>query len=176
MSVLSLAEAKTHLNITGTVSDAELQGFIDAAESVVAERCGPLEPTDVTDRIVARNGRSILLSVAPVISVTSVTASDSSTVNPADLTVTEAGVVSYTDGLTPFGCTTYTVTYQAGRWTLPAALLMAVKEELRHLWKTQRGGSARPGAGADQQQAPGYLVPYMVAELIEPYRMNLGVA
>lgn len=176
MSVLTLAAAKTHLNITGNQYDAELQDFIDTAESVIVERCGPLAPTAVTDRIAARVGASLLLSTAPVISVTSVTTSDGSTVAVPDLVATEAGVLSYADGLTPFGSTIYTVTYQAGRSTLPAALLMAVREELRHLWKTQRGSAVRPGS-ADAGQAPAnYLVPHVVAELIEPYRMNLGVA
>lgn len=177
MSALSLADAKTHLNITGTTYDAELQTFIDAAEGIVSKVCGPLTPTTVSRRITS-NGTTLVVPVVPVISLTSITPLYTAAVSVAGLYVdNESGVVCSLDGRTSFFTAgPYDVVYQAGYTAVPPDLLMAVKEETRHLWKTQRGGGGRQGSTDPAGQAPGYLVPFPVAELMQPHAKTFGFA
>ena len=172
MSVLTLALAKTHLNITTSAQDTELQTFIDAAEAVVALRCGPLASTATTVRVDGCGG-VLVLPVTPAVSLTSVTPVGGSAVTLSDLYLdTAAGVVSYNSG--SFASGLYDVVYQAGRTTVPADLLMGVKELVRHLWETQRGPTRRPGSSSFDSTAntvPGaaYLLPNRVSELIAPH-------
>lgn len=177
MSVLSLGDARKHLNITGFDHDDELQDVIDAAEAVLAHHVGPLEPTTVTE--VVAGGTTILpLNTLPVISVTSVTsaAGAASTGLSTDLS---DGLVTYTSGATFGSPGKYTVVYQAGRTTCPADLLLAVKELTRHLWESQRGAARPQGFDADEAPDPtaAYLLPYRVQELIAPHtNVAIGIA
>ncbi len=177
MSVLTLALAKTHLNITTSAQDAELQTFIDAAEAVIAQRCGPLASTATTVRV--RGERAALsLPITPAITLTSVTPVDGAALTLADLYLdTAAGVVTWDSG-DSFDARFYDVVYAAGRTTAPADLMMGVKELVRHLWETQRGPTRRPGSTAAlESDAPGagYLLPWRVSELIGPH-LQLGFA
>ena len=184
MSVLTLAEAKAHLNITTTTQDVELATFMDAAEAVIAKRCGPLTPVTTTCRV--RGGGSLVLPVVPAVSLTSV--SPAGWLDSVDvyfdtyeddygdpLPVTDlylngaAGVVTHNLGGT-FGAASYDVVYESGRASIPEDLLLAVKELVRHLWSTsQRGGSRRPGSEAMAVNPATYLLPYQVQSLIEPH-------
>lgn len=174
MSALSLEEARDHLNANGTtITDDKLQGFIDAAEAYISKQVGPLVPTTITEHLVGAHG-SLTLNTTPVISLTSITPVGGTA---ADLTYVDAGrlsgVLTWDVGGLPRHLR-HSVVYVAGWDPLPADLLLAVKEMLRHLWSSQRGGTVRPGAQQDTTMA-GYLVPNMVAALIEPYRVP-GVA
>ena len=171
MSTLTLTEAKQHLNITVTTYDAELQTFIDSAEAAIAKRCGPLAATSTTVRV--RGGCSLSLPVTPTISLTSVTPVLGSALTLADLHLEPSGEVTYNTGAV-FPAPWYDVVYSAGRSSVPADLLAAVKELLRHLWTTQRGGSARPGgpvSDALSNTIPGsaYTFPIRVEQLIAPH-------
>lgn len=180
MSVLTLAEVKTHLNITAETYDAELPAFIAAAESAVSRRVGPLEITSVTDRVSGCR-RSLVLTTLPVVEVTAVTGSDGSTVDVSDLVSAAAGVVEAATGAAAFTSYAYTVEYDAGWgtvtegvWDGPEDLRMAALELVRHLWMSQRGGGSRPGAPASTELSntlPGsaWAMPFRVAQLIEPY-------
>jgi hypothetical protein len=155
----------------------EIQATIDAAEAILANTVGPLTTLAArTDRLPGgdklvladRAGHQRHLGHQPRRVVT------------VDLTtVTKnlpAGVLYFTDNLTRFSSSAYDVTYVPGRATLPGDLLLAVKEMVRHLWMTQRGSGASRSGGGDQQ-APGYLMPYRVQELLEPYRLvTVGAA
>lgn len=177
MSVLTLAQAKTHLNIEGTTQDTELQAFIDAAEALVARMCGPLTSVATTATVVS-NGATLVLPVAPAVSLTSVTSVSADSAVDLETLVfdTETAIVTPIDGQASLAVGwAYTVVYQAGRATLPADLLLGVKELVRHLWRSQRGASARPGS-QDSPPAPGYLIPYAVAELLAPHRVDVSVA
>jgi hypothetical protein len=173
VSALTLADAKTHLNITTPDSDVELQVMIDSAEAVIAGLIGPLTST-VTTSVVDGRGSVLVLPVTPVISLTSITGAAGDSVTTANLSIIPPGIVAYNmmgtndPGLFFFPSRWYTVVYNAGRTTVPADLLLAIKELLRHLWQTQRGGAVRPGSGPDTQ-SPGYLIPNRVAELLGPY-------
>jgi hypothetical protein len=66
------------------------------------------------------------------------------------------------------------VVYLAGRSTVPDDLLFAVKELVRHLWTTQRGGATRPGSqqsDAMSNTLPGaaYVFPFRVEQLLAPH-------
>lgn len=174
MSVLTLALAKTHLNITSVVNDAELQTFIDAVEGAVAIKCGPLAPVAVTQRIKSAGGPMLLLRATPVISLTSVTPVGGTAY---DVTLMEldgsAGVVEWLSGAW-FAPGWYSVVTSTGRATVTADLLLGVKELLRHVWDTQRGPGGRPGsrqsdALSDKILASAYMWPNRVTELLAPY-------
>lgn len=178
MSVLSLADAKKHLNMSAavTTNDTELQAIIDAAEAAIAAEVGPLEPTTITTRVRA-NGGVLALPVLPVVDLTTVSGLGVASLTVADLYVDEtSGVVSYLNSTSAVTTGIYDVTYRAGRAECPANLLLAVKELVRHLWEPQRGPTSRPGSRASDVAAntlpgAGYLMPFRVQELLAPYML-----
>lgn len=181
MSVLTLAEAKAHLNIDTGADDAEVLTFVDAAEAAISARVGPLGPVTTTARV-AGGGRTLLLPVAPAISLTSVTPVGGTALTLGDLYLDQdAGTVSYTSD-SPLTASWYTVVYTAGRSTTPADLKMAALELLRHMWATQRPGDGGRFSSASQLVAantiPGavYLFPFRVEALLAPYLNTVGFA
>lgn len=170
MSVLTVDDAKAHLNITAEGNTGKLQGMIDAAEAAIARRVGPLEPTTVT--VTTSGSAALNLPVYPILSLTSVTGDGGTVIPLAGLTVdSQSGVITGSAG---FGSGAYVVTYTAGRETCPADLLMAVKEMVRHLWETQRGPTGRPGSNRSESTSntiPGaaYIYPFRVEQLIAPH-------
>jgi hypothetical protein len=174
VSVVALDDVKRHLNLTVTTHDGEIQAFIDSAEAAIGERVGPLASTTQTVRVRGCS-RSLVLPLAPAVSLTSVTPADSSTaLTLSDLYLdAEAGIVRYESGGT-FGARHYDVVYEAGRATCPADLKLAVKELVRHLWTTQRGATARPGSRESEAASntlPGaaYVFPFRVEQLLAPH-------
>lgn len=179
MSVLALSLAKTHLNLTGTTHDTELQTFIDAAEATIGRLIGPLEVEEYTERV--RGRRSMLeLAKLPVVEIVSVTPDPGSALDLDSVQFDPAGVIELASGYGRFASANYTVVYRAG-WqdlpdtALPADILLAVKELVRHLWETQRGsGAGRPGSRSSDAVAntvPGaaYALPIRVEQLLSPY-------
>lgn len=174
MSVVTLAAAKTFLNITSTTHDAELQSMIDRAEAVLAKRVGPLAPVTVTGEVHTGPG-PLLLRRYPVLSVASAT-SGGVAVSDVDADA-DAGVVYGTFSRTRRAVR---VTYTAGRTApLPADLEAAVLELTGHLWQTQRGNAPSATALQGDEGAPsggGFLLPYRVQSLIEPHLLPVGIA
>lgn len=143
-SLISLAEAKAHLNITGTSDDGELRNFLAAATELIESKVGPCVRRTVTSRVSESNGGSIVLPVYPVLSVTSVTstAPGGPTWTTAQLDVdSDAGIVSVLPGTPGFWQPPWDVVYPVGRQVIPERFLHADKELLRHLWETQRGAA-----------------------------------
>lgn len=180
MSVLSLPEAKEHLNISGSANDGEIQSMIDAAEAAIVRRVGPLVSTVTTVRVEG-GSYGLLLPTVPVLSLTSVTPVGGGTaLTVGDLYIdASSGVVTYNSGAS-FSSAMYDVVYNAGWTTTPADLKMAVKELLRHMWQTQRGPTRRPGSTPSESMAntvPGaaHTLPFRVTELLAPY-MHPGFA
>lgn len=174
MSVLTVAAAKVHLNVTTSTQDAEIQTFIDAAEAAIATRCGPLASTPgITERHAGGGRASLVLRVTPVISIQSVAAVDGATIDVAQLDLrSDTGIVSYLRGqLFPsFASLLYDVTYTAGWDPVPKDLMLAVKELVRHFWEgSQRGPVARPGTDTPSTSGIAGGLPDVVAELIDPY-------
>lgn len=174
MSVLELAAVQAYLNISPGPLDYELQATIDAAEAVIAERCGPLASTATTVRVESSGQTGLALPVAPAVSLTSVTPVGGTALTLADLYLnTRSAVVTFNLG-SAFTARYYDVVYNAGRTTCPDDLQMAVKELVRHLWQTRRGPTRRPGSDPSDSAAntiPGaaYLLPFRVTELIAPH-------
>lgn len=173
MSVVSLTQVKTHLNLTVSTHDGELQSLIDAAEAAISERTGPLEPTAETARV--RGGRpTLILPISPVASLTSVTPVDGDALTLSDLYLDEvSGLVTYESGAT-FAAGRYDVAFTSGRAVCPDDLKLAVKELVRHVWMTQRGPTTRPGSRESEAAAntlPGaaYVFPFRVEQLIAPH-------
>lgn len=168
--VVSLAEAKRHLNITTTASDDELRRFLDVATDLCEKVAGrPLRRLAFSES--HDGGRTwIPLRRPPVVSVTTVTQDG---VAVTDYVVREdAGLIAKGtyDALEDWesGAGNVVVDYVAGS-TVPAATAeQAVLEALRHLWTTQRGSMTgrNPLAGDDYAAGTGWSVPRRVAGLL----------
>lgn len=174
MSILILAQAKTHLNITVSTYDGEIQDTIDEAEAAIAKRVGPLVSTATTVRVRGM-GDALVLPTTPALSLTSVTPVDGTALTLADLYLDDAaGVVTYNSGGSFGAARAYDVVYNAGRASCPDDLLRAIKELVRHLWETQRGPTARPGSPVSEAMSntiPGsaYVFPFRVEQLLAPH-------
>lgn len=176
MSVVLLADVKTHLNLTVTTHDVELQAFIDAAEAAIGERVGPLATVTRTVRVTPHP--KALRVPSPAASLTSVTDYAGTAVTVGDLRLdSDAGLIYYLDGRS-FSGAWYDVVYTHGHSPCPADLKLAVKEMVRHLWDTQRGPTRRPGAAPSDAMAntiPGaaHMFPYRVSQLLAPHMPQL---
>jgi hypothetical protein len=178
VTVLDLDEAKQHLNISDTKHDAELVGIIAAAEAAIANRVGPLEPTDVFARVAG--GTMLVLPTMPVVSITTVTPYGGAVLDPSTYFLDPvAGTLASAYGqryASYYPLPYYDIVYVAGRAECPDDLLLAVKELVRHLWGTQRGGSQRPGSqqsDAMSNTLPGaaYAFPFRVEQLLASHEM-----
>jgi hypothetical protein len=178
-SVLPLQDAKDMLNIpqATTSSDAEIQAYIATIEtSLEGMTGGPLVNRVITGERAEFTGWLTQLQVRqrPLVSVTSITTVASGTVidisagldvNPAARTVRRK------DG-SPFTADSCAVlvTYVAGWGTqVPAAIGLAARIILQHLWDTQRGSVSLPMQGGDEMAmlpGMGFAIPRAAAELL----------
>jgi len=182
--VIDLAQSKRHLNVPAadTSQDAEIQDMIDAAVEWVESRVGPVVRRTYTD-VVWPNGEVLLLNHAPVISLTTIAGahgySDTYAVGDVFLDA-EAGVVRLATRQT-WTTNPLTVTYVAGRATIPAAIRTAALLVLKSLWETQRG-AANPvdflQGGADEAVEVGSmgLSIWRAEKLLEPYLLPPAIA
>lgn len=151
MAAIDLATAKAFLNISTPDNDTEITAMIDAAEAALAQWVGPLSTTTVTARVPGY-GWSLHLPAYPAVSLTSVTPVNGTALTLTDLYLEKStGAVSYNGG-SFFSTAGYDVVYTAGRSPVPADLLEAVKELLKYMWSSQRGGANRPGAPVTTDQ------------------------
>ena len=174
---VSLSTLKAHLNLTGTTNDDELRSMLNAATAAIEARVGPLTRRPVTE---VHNGgvSGILLRQPPALSITSVT-ENGSTVAGSGYTLSPGGGVvtrvnGYSRSVWTDGFNNVSITYTAGRTSIPADIRQAVLELVRHLWTTQRGqqGNRRQDEFIAGQ---GYSMPNRVLELIAPYELP-GIA
>lgn len=177
-ALLSLADAKTHLNISTTSHDDELREYLEAATEIVEEYVGPVVRRTHTARVPGRL-RSIPLPHTQVTSVTAITlVSDGSSLDLTNLTIdTEAGVISYKDG-SPFGYGDMDVSYAVGRTSVKANWTLAAKEIVRNLWEAKLGNL--PSIQGDDRgyvvTGSGYLVSYRAISLLTPDDVPAGFA
>jgi len=171
ISILSVAEAKAHLNITSTADDDELRNFLQAATEVVEAKIGPCVRRSVTERV-NEGGRVLALSQFPVLSVESVTSIWSggpSWTAPQLLWDGDSGTV-HQNLWWPFWYGPWTVAYTVGRLAVAERHLHACKELLRHLWETQRGAQQAPPLAGEEifTSTTGWTfsVPRRVTELL----------
>lgn len=191
--VISLVDAKEHLNITTSLYDEELRGWIEVCTEITEMLTGrTIARRTITERQYLRQPvRELTLLASPAVSLTSITSLDglAGSWDPAgfdldpDTNVVRAlPSTSYLYGLVRF-------VYVAG-WSLaPAKVVGGAKMILRHLWETQRSGvgSKAPGRGqlltranqlADQFSGTtvvvaGYAIPMAAAEVLGPRRAML---
>lgn len=175
---VTLAEAKTHLNITASTYDVELQAFVDRATAAAETHLGhPIVVATVTE---SHDGGSeaVRLRRVPeypgVVAVTGVT-EDGAAVSASGYTVnTAAGLLYRVTGTWASGRQNVAVTYTSGYSTVPADLKLAVLEMVRHLWKTQRGGmDGRNPLGGDETAGTGWTYPRRVLEVLDGYKRTL---
>lgn len=179
-SILSLAEGKAHLTggpaTTWTGDDDELRNFLQAVTEVVESKVGPCVRRTVTQRVAPAGGGQIVLTQAPVLSVTSVTSvwTGGPTWTGASLVLdTDAGIVTTQLGAVPFYYGPWDVVHTAGRAVVPERYIHASKELLRHLWSTQRGqlesGPLSASMGEEFTTSAGwaFAIPNRVLEMLQ---------
>lgn len=182
MGLLTLAEAKSQMNIETTTHDTELLAYIESLTAVIEGHVGPVEDQTVTETVDGQ-GRYLALLRPPVQALTSLTPimDGGAALDVAGLHVDgPSGVIRRTDGGT-FSGGPWTVVYTAGRGSIPATINLAARILLQHLWRTQYG-AARGGGRADDfdvtEPIPGfgYAVPNRVLQLLESYKQPPGIA
>ena len=169
--IISLAEAKAHLNMTATADDDELRNFLQAATELVEAKVGACVRRTVTERV-SEGGYQLVLCRRPVISVESVKSvwpSGPAWTTPQLLVDTEAGIISQTY-MWAFWYGPWDVAYTIGRAVMPERYLHAAKEQLRHLWETQRGATQAPPLAGEETFVTSagwtFSVPRRVLELL----------
>lgn len=174
ISIISLADAKAHLDISVTTDDDELRNFLMAATELIEAKTGPCVQRSFTDRVGSYGEIStgLVLNQRPVISVQTVTSvwTGSPSWTTAQLVVdTQAGIVQQVN-LFPFWWGPWDVVFTAGRAVIPERFQHAAKEQVRHLWETQRGSAQAPPLAGEEtfSTAAGwsFSVPRRVLELI----------
>jgi hypothetical protein len=171
-SIVSMAEVRAHLNKVSTATDDELSAFLMVATELVENKVGTCVPTTFTERI--EEGRyRLVLAHHPVITVASVTSVwPNGPVWPtAQLRWdADAGIVDQVSPF-PFYWPPWDVAYTCGRQVIAERWVHAAKEQIRHLWETQRG--SQPPAllqGEEVFTASSgwsFSVPRRVLELLE---------
>lgn len=185
-TILSLADAKAHLNIpsTTTTHDEEVRAWVESVTSGIEHLAGVCVRRTVIEKhdVPSHGVHTLALRRTPVLSLTSLVAvlSGGTDYTVADLDVDgPTGIVQRKDGGRLYG--PLRATYVAGRAVVPANLTAAAKVILQHLWRTQQG-PGRPQLGGDDysvtEQVPGfgYAIPNRALQLLEPHRLPPGVA
>jgi hypothetical protein len=178
-ALLSLADAKAHLNITTTTYDDELREYLEAATKIVESYVGPVVRRTYTRRI--RGGRDrIPLPHTQVLEISALTlvSDGSSPVTLTDLTVdTPSGLLSLKAG----GSITsgdLDVTYKVGRAYVESNWTLAAKHIVKANWNSQLGNL--PSIQGDDSgyvvTGDGYLVPYRAISLLQPDDIPAGFA
>ena len=180
--ILSLSEAKAHLNIpdTSTSLDEELRRFIDSATDLAENYTGlVLGRQTFTDTF---NGGvdQIKIRNPKIISVTSIVENGNTLVEGTDFYTDYTGQrihrigtssLYYTNahGLFAPGVQNVVITYVAGFTNPPAGVRQGVLEILRHTWQTQRGSMNVLNKNADDGYNPGstYSIPRRASEYLD---------
>ncbi len=171
-SIISLADARAHLNMASNASDEELRQVIGAATVAVENylKRAVVRATRV-EYLNVRAGQVLRLLWTPVLSITSLATVDAATswtvgnlfVDP------ETGIVTPLSGTAPTG--RLTATYVAGMTYIPPNYREATEIIAQHLWDAKRGtagapfpgGLDTPGAGITSF---GYSIPNRAKELL----------
>lgn len=184
-AILSLADAKSQLNITSTTFDDQLRDFIESATEIIENYVGPVVRRTHTARVSGYYGPNGYLTHIPlphtqVLAITGLTvvSDGSSPITLSDLTVdAPSGVMSYKSGAS-FPYREMDVTYTVGRTTVKANWITAAKIIVQHMWQTRLGNL--PGGQGDDRgyvvTGSGYLVPYQAVGLLQPDEMPAGFA
>lgn len=175
-SIMSLASAKTHLNMTSSKDDEEIRNMIEAVTATIERHRGEavVRQEVVEDNVMGNRNRFALLK-HPVIEVTEILDARG---NSQDVTKwkldKQNGILVRYDGAGLQG--DVTITYTAGYAEIPANYILAAKIILAHLWSTQRiqnigqqvslGTRARPEEQVMTPTGVGYAIPARAVELL----------
>ena len=167
--LITLAEAKTHLNIRDSSTDAELTTFVTVSSDLVEEKANRTWRDTSVVEYHTGGTNELLLYRSPVKTITSIVDQGTTIPSTEYRLIPETGRVirNYVPFVGLAG--EVVVTYTAGITTVPELVKHATREVLRHLWQTQRGsqGGRSPLAGDDYVASSGFSVPNRVAELID---------
>lgn len=190
MSVITLSEAKSFLQVSSTADDGLIALLVQGAEDWVAAQCGLVigERTRVDD--LDGGGRMLLLPARPALAVTSVVdRADGSAVDPDDYQLRRDALLLAGGGRWPDGVARYRVTYLCGyatgseststtagvsydRQPLPEALKAAVLHLTRRAYDNR--GDARLEIASGWHTQWDSLADSQVAALLQPWR-EMGV-
>lgn len=170
--LISLADAKRHLNITSSAHDEELRGHIEAATATIEQYLHEVvvRRTAVQKVGLRRRASQVALDHYPVVSLTSVESLDGATTwDVADLDVDDVGILTVQAGSALSG--TVVVTYVAGRSVIPPNYARAAELVVECLYEAQRDAGAGPPArpGGEDELAPdpyGVVMSPKVRELL----------
>ena len=177
MAEPNLSSFKDFLDIETDEYDGELPSYLQAAESTIVHRCGPIRPTEFTESTHVYCG-TFVVSNWPVVTVTSVTDDDGRATDLSRMKLDKnAGVVRLRTYLTGPA----EVVYSAGYADCPDDLELSIYVVGGHLWDTQRGRSgsfaqihgldddAPVGGDASYFVMQGFALPRRAMELTRPY-------
>jgi hypothetical protein len=171
-AIVSLADARAHLNMTATTNDEELRRFVEAATDFIEGRIGPVVRRTIAKTVIPGADGRLYLN-GPAISLTTITAAYGSggTYTVGDYYLdTGNGVVH-----PPYYGSTFTlpvtVTYVGGRVIVPPAIRQAALDYIKWLWESQRGATALPLPGGEFGVATSATVPWKITQALEPYKM-----
>lgn len=178
-SLISLADAKTHLNITSTSFDEELREFLEGTTETVESYTGPIVRRTHTARVCGYRSQ-VPLPHTQVTAVTAITiVRDGTTpITLSDLAInTAAGIISYKNGASfPYG--DMDVTYTVGRSFVKANWTLAAKEILKHSWESRLGNLPNI-QGEDRGYVvtgAGYVVSFRALGWMKPDQVPAGFA
>lgn len=168
--VVSLADAKGRLKITSSANDEELRRVIAASTVWLEGKVGPVVPRIVTEVVEPSSGK-LLLTQAPVISLTSVVGAygytqtfDVSTL----FTDVRAGIVRPAYGAYGFWFPV-TVVYVAGIAIVDAQLQEIAHDYIEWRWESRRGASPLPLQGEEYDSTVPMDVPNKIKTALEQY-------
>jgi len=184
VSVVALADFKTHLNIpsTSTTADEELRTTLVTATEV-AERWTDRRWRRAVITAETHDGGACHLALweSYPLSVTTVVESGT-TLSPADYVLDiNAGILwrgTTTTGLRwRWGRQNIAVTYVAGPpdGLVPTPIRQGIMEMARHLWQAQRGPGRLPLGEGEDVFFEGFAIPRRAVELWQSYQ-RVGVA
>lgn len=179
--LISLDDARQHLNLVSRTADEELRETILVATYLIEQLIGPVLPTVFTE--VHDGGGTVIPLDHRIISIDTVTMYPGGVVPAA--TGSNRGYLidgvrglELVSGYTPvvWGARV-SVTYTAGvAATTPPIVRQAARELVRHMWDTQRGPIApRTLEGEGFYPGLSFTLPRRVVELLDLY-MTPGVA
>lgn len=180
-TILSLRDARAHLNKISSTDDDEVRFWNVAATRAVEHFVGPVVARSFTEEHQVRNALAVVLHQTPVLALTAVdsvmTGGDAYTVDSLHVDL-DTGEVLRLDGGLLSG--RLRITYRAGRTVIRENLTAAARIILEHLWLTQRGNRGGLAGGGQDLSDPipglGYAVPNRALQLLEPDRLPPGVA
>ena len=189
VDIVSLAQAKTFMNMSSSANDEQLAQFITAASTMWNRKVGPVAGSPSFDEWYDGGNPTITLRQTPVVTVTSVVeawttsfvrtltqqAPDSGSGSAYDYSIDLTSglltrramgfAVSFAGGLKNIH-----VVYTAGYSTTPPDIQHAILLLVAHLWETQRGRMIVPGGSADSwNPLMGYTWPRRVLEIAQGY-------